>query len=119
MANEFKVELTDNTDELRKHANEVIERALTEVGDTAVGYVAMLTPVDTGRLRASITKEVQGHFVAIGTNVEYAPAVEFREKTASGKKVEHTTGQAHYLRDGITKHLDEYKRILKESLEEG
>lgn len=119
MATEFRVELTDNTEEVLKHADEVIERALTEVGDTAVGYVAMLTPVDTGRLRASITKEVQGHSVVIGTNVEYAAAVEFREKTASGKKVEHTTGQAHYLRDGITKHLDEYKRILKENLEEG
>ena len=114
MANkEIRVELTDNTEELRKHADEVIERALTEVGDTAVGYVAMLTPVDTGRLRASITKEVQGHSVAIGSNVEYSAAVEFREKA------QHTTGQAHYLRDGITNHLDEYKQILKENLKEG
>lgn len=114
MANiKFEFELTDNTDALRKHAEEVIEKALTEVGDTAVGYVAMLTPVDTGRLRASITKEVQGHSVAIGSNVEYAAAVEFREKA------QHTTGQAHYLRDGITNHLSEYKQILKESLEEG
>lgn len=114
MPDEFKVELTDNTDELRKHANEVIERALTEVGDTAVGYVAMLTPVDTGRLRASITKEVQGHSVAIGSNVEYAAEVEFNEKA------HHTPPtQAHYLRDGISKHLDEYKRILQEVLSEG
>lgn len=113
MATEFRVELTDNTDALRKHAEEVIERALTEVGDTAVGYVAMLTPVDTGRLRASITKEVRGHSVAVGSNVEYAAAVEFREKA------QHTTGQPHYLRDGITNHLDEYKQILKENLKEG
>lgn len=113
MAAEFRVELTDNTEALRKHAEDVIEKALTEVGDTAVGYVAMLTPVDTGRLRASITKEVQGHSVAVGTNVEYAISVEFNEK------VHHTTGQAHYLRDGITNHLDEYKRILKEVLNEG
>lgn len=114
MANtKLEFELTDNTEELRKYAEEVIEKALTEVGDTAVGYVAMLTPVDTGRLRASITKEVQGHSVAVGTNVEYAAAVEFNEKA------QHTTGQAHYLRDGITNHLDEYKRILQEVLSEG
>ena len=114
MANtKLEVELTDNTEEVLKHADEVIERALTEVGDTAVGYVAMLTPVDTGRLRASITKEVQGNTVIVGTNVEYAAAVEFNEKA------QHTTGQAHYLRDGITNHLGEYKQILKENLEEG
>lgn len=113
MATEFRVELTDNTDALRKHAEEVIERALTEVGDVAVGYIVPITPRNTGRLRGSITKEVQGHSVAIGTNVEYAAAVEFNEKA------HHEEGQAHYLRDGITNHLDEYKRILKESLEEG
>ena len=114
MATEFRVELTDNTDELRKHAEDVIEKALTEVGNTAVGYVVMLTPRDTGRLVGSITSEVQGHSVVIGTNVEYAPAVEFNEKAQHKPPT-----QAHYLRDGITNHLDEYKQILKESLEEG
>lgn len=114
MATEFKVELTDNTDELRKHEQEVIERALTEVGNTAVGYVVAITPRNIGRLAGSITSEVQGHSVVIGTNVEYAPAVEFNEKA------QHTPPtQAHYLRDGISKHLDEYKKILKENLEEG
>lgn len=40
-----------------------------------------LCPVDTGRLRASITwrleHDAQGLLAVIGTNVEYAPHVEF------------------------------------------
>lgn len=40
-----------------------------------------LCPVDTGRLRASITHQIakdgQGLFARVGSNVEYAPFVEF------------------------------------------
>ena len=35
-----------------------------------------LCPVDTGRLRGSITHEIQGTTGRVGTNVEYARAVE-------------------------------------------
>lgn len=34
-------------------------------------------PVDTGQLRASITHEIDGETGIVGTNVEYAPYVEF------------------------------------------
>lgn len=34
-------------------------------------------PVDTGQLRQSITHEVEGNTGVIGTNVEYAPYVEY------------------------------------------
>lgn len=108
---EFK--LVDNIEELKKATEEQIAKALWEVGNEAVNYVAELVPVDTGRLRGSITHEVRENSVIVGTNVEYAAAVEFNEKA------HHEEGHAHYLRDGITNHLDEYKRILKESLEEG
>ena len=35
-----------------------------------------LCPVDTGRLRSSITHEIEGMIGYVGTNVEYARAVE-------------------------------------------
>ena len=35
-----------------------------------------LCPVDTGRLRSSITHEIEGTTGRVGTNVEYARAVE-------------------------------------------
>lgn len=42
-------------------------------------------PVDTGQLRQSITHEVEGNTGVIGTNVEYAPYVEYGTgKYASG-----------------------------------
>jgi len=36
----------------------------------------ILCPVDTGRLRSSITHEIEGTIGRVGTNVEYARAVE-------------------------------------------
>lgn len=42
-------------------------------------------PVDTGQLRASITHEIEGTTGVVGTNVEYAPYVEYGTgKYASG-----------------------------------
>ena len=36
-----------------------------------------LTPVDTGNLRGSITAQEDGQSAIVGTNVEYAPYVEY------------------------------------------
>lgn len=46
----------------------------------------------------------------VGTNVEYAAAQEF------GDHFHHTTGQAHYLRDGATNHIDRLKKIAEAAL---
>lgn len=113
----FDFDLIDNVDDVKKSASDQIEKALTAIGLEAVARVNALVPVDTGRLRNSITfavvNEDNEKAVYIGTNVEYAAKVEFDEKAR------HTTGQAHYLRDGISDNLGEYKRILNEVLSEG
>lgn len=44
------------------------------------GEVKKETPVDTGRLRASITHKVEPFRAIVGTNVTYAPHVEFGTK---------------------------------------
>ena len=44
------------------------------------GNVKKETPVDTGRLRASITHKVEPFRAVVGTNVAYAPHVEFGTK---------------------------------------
>jgi len=41
------------------------------------GQAKMLSPVDTGRLRASITHRINGGVAEVGTNVEYAAHVEY------------------------------------------
>lgn len=118
-----------NEVEKRKH------KILEMIGAKAEGYVKALTPVDTGLLRNSITYavggespsiseysdnsgEVKGTYsgtegekgdgcVYIGTNVEYAPYVEFNEKA------NHPTGKAHFLRDGIQNNMNEFKKIIE------
>lgn len=70
----------------------------------------MFAPVDTGRLRASITPQVTaspsigGVQGIVGSNVEYAPFVEFRP-------ARHKVGRTHYLRDAVLENKD---RIFRE-----
>lgn len=58
-----------------------VMRELTKVAVRVSAEAKRLCPVDTGRLRNSITFGVdadsQGPYAVIGTNVEYAPYVEF------------------------------------------
>lgn len=45
----------------------------------------------------------------LGTNVEYAPYVEYGE-------YKHTTGKNHFLRDAVTNHSEHYKAIMEAAL---
>lgn len=45
------------------------------------------TPVDTGRLRSSLTQKVEEYEGRIGTNVEYAPFVEYGHSQEVGRFV--------------------------------
>ena len=68
--------LKDNSDEVLMELAYACMRALERCGMQAEGYAKDLAPVDTGNLRNSITHEVDGNTVYIGTAVEYAPYVE-------------------------------------------
>ena len=50
---------------------------LARSGFTVEAEAKRRSPVDTGRLRASIATDVQPFMVSIGSNVKYAPFVEF------------------------------------------
>lgn len=68
-----------------KEAPEVLrdelKRALLELGLTIEATAKKFCPVDTGLLRSSITPETVGDFeIHVGTNVEYAPYVEYGTK---------------------------------------
>ena len=60
--------------------------------------VAMATVVDTGRLRASITPKLMGSFGQVGTNVQYAPIVEFG---AGNIQARHMEGGRKVLGEGM------------------
>lgn len=128
------VEVTSHRIEVIEAKDEAIARALETIGLVAERYAKEKAPVDTGRLRNSISHEVDDDTVYVGTNVEYAPYLEFGTgKFAEGgggrptpwsyqddKGNWHTTNGMKpqpYLKPAIENHLDEYKQYLKDELQ--
>lgn len=117
---------TDNTDAIKKATNEAIYNALEIIGNKAADYAAGLAPVQTGNLKGSMTSEVnqEEKAVYVGTNVEYAPFVEFghhqevgRYVPAIGKRlVREFVPAKPFLKPAIENHMDEYKHILESEL---
>lgn len=137
-----KVKLTVNnhTPELINHKDELIGIALEIIGTKMADYAAMNLErnprrVDTGRLKNSITHEVvpDEAMVEVGTNVEYAPYVEYGTgKYADGggrqtpwiyqdddSNFHITSGMKpnHFLRDALQNHKQEYKQIAEAVLD--
>lgn len=104
------VTFTDNSDKVLAEKDKAIARALEAIGLTAEAYAKADCPVDTGRLRNSISHQAIDDTAYIGTNVEYAEVVEYNDRAR------HTTGKAHFLRDAATTHTQEYKNIVLEQL---
>lgn len=100
------------------HAKEVLSAeakakawALEIIGGKAEGYAKRLCPVDTGRLRNSIThQQFDESTEVIGTNVEYAPFVELSHHSPSGNLI---PGKP-FLRPAAEGHTDEYKNIIQQ-----
>lgn len=97
----------DNTEQVLSAMEKAIERGLEAIGLTAEGHAKKETPVDTGRLRNSISHAVEDGSAYIGTNVEYAPYVELGARGRDGK---------HMLQRAATEHTDEYKRLMEDSM---
>lgn len=102
----------DNREQFKHALNKALARALEEIGLAAEGYAKRLCPVDTGRLRNSITHVTRygAKAVHIGTNVEYAAYVELGTRTQKPQP---------YLRPAASEHQETYRSILKKNLENG
>lgn len=114
---EIDITLTDNTGEILKALEENLAAAKEAIGLQAERYAKENCPVDTGRLRNSITHATSDTYVSIpkdeiliGTNVEYAPPQEFNDN------YRHKVGRAHFFRDAAADHADTYKEILEKQL---
>lgn len=102
------IKLTDNTQDFINATHEQRARALEAVGLLAEGYAKMLCPVDTGNLRNSITHDRGGEdFEVVGTNVEYAPYVEYGTSRMKAQP---------YIKPAVEEHAEEYKQIFEEYL---
>ena len=108
-SNVASIQITaDNTDEVLRLMESAKAAALEEMGQVGETYAKMKCPVDTGRLRNSITHTSDGKSAYVGTNVEYAPYVEYGTVK--------TTAQP-FLKPAATEHTDTYKAIVKKHLE--
>lgn len=128
---DIDIQITDNSGEILRALEEKKKAALTGIGIQAEGFAKRSTPVDTGRLRNSITHAVRGDDVYIGTNVQpYAVYVELGTGiyASDGKgrqspwgyydrngKYHVTRGMKprHMLKKAASEHTEEYKRIIE------
>lgn len=114
----------DHSPEVLKLIDEKLNVAFQSIGAEAVTYAIGDVPVDTSRLKNSLTwataKQTGGgndkpmatpedKSVYIGTNVEYAVYQEYGDYN-------HTVGKKHFLRDAAANHVDHYKAILEAAL---
>lgn len=137
------VSLVSNADLVRNATEEQIEMALIAVGAKMESNAkALYVPVDTGRLKNSITYALAGGSAQISN---YGPDAEGNEDEQSkpysgtapadpggkvrsvyvGSNVEYaqiveegTSGRKgkHYLRDAVNNHIEEYKNLAERAL---
>lgn len=137
MAITVEFDFESRADEVKEELAAKKEKALYMIGLQAEGYAKTYCPVDTGRLRNSIsfatsTRAVSGggpnepspkaspddytprgapdeDEVVIGTNVEYAVYVELGSLGRS---------PVHFLERAASGHADEYKAIIESVMRE-
>lgn len=102
----------NNTEQIENAINQAIAAALEEIGLSGERFAKAKCPVDTGRLRNSITHALDTgeDSVYIGTNVEYAPYVELGTHGREG---------VGFLRHAAEDHGSYYRNIMKKHLENG
>lgn len=103
----MSIVVKDNSKQVLSAMDLAIKRGLEAIGKTAEGHAKDETPVDTGRLRNSMTHAVKDKAAYIGTGVEYGPAVELGARGRKG---------VHMLQRAATEHKAEYKSLMEDSL---
>jgi phage gpG-like protein len=115
------IEFIDNIDDILsqvdKETTNGMQAIAFEMENNAKQDCPVGTPESTGipwyvggNLRNSISTDVtvsdDEKSVTVGSNVEYAPYVELDDSKR------HITGKAHFLRDSVAQHVDEYMNKL-------
>lgn len=118
------VEVTSNLYIVSKASHEAMINAAISIGMTVAGYAQDLCPVDTGRLRDSITHAYNDDneqvTLLVGTNVEYAPYVELGHRQQPGRFVPKIKKRLKrswvpgkpFLRPAFENHRDEIEQII-------
>lgn len=106
------VTITSNAPAVKAAKDEAVQRALEKIGLAGESYAKLNLErkprrVDTGRLRNSISHTHDEDTAYIGTNVEYAPYVEF-----GTVKME----PSMYLHRAVSENIPEYQSIFEAEL---
>lgn len=134
---------TDHSREVLEALTTQKEAALEAIGQAAEGFAkANLTQfprVDTGRLRNSVSHTTDEDNAYVGTNVEYAPYVEFGTgpyaEDANGSRsggrsdvpwfykdekgqghLSYGMAASHFLKKSVSDHGDQYRQIVMKYL---
>lgn len=101
--------IADHTDEVIEELGLALARGMEAIGIEAESDAAHLCPVDTGRLRNSITHTIDADEPAaiVGTNVEYSSYVH--------NGVHGRPGQP-FLTDAVNQNADRYRQIMEAAL---
>lgn len=109
MASDFEIVIkADHTNEVLSALKSQKKKALYALGEACEANIKKETPVDTGRLRNSMSHQEDEGATYCGTNVEYAPYQEYG--TSRGIKAHHMIEHAAY------NHNSEYQNIVKAAL---
>lgn len=125
-----EVNITDNSGDLIRELESKKAAALEAVGISAEAFAKLLTPVDTGRARNSVSHAVKGDDVYIGSNLDYFAWLEkgtgIYADDGKGRKSpwayqdrkgnwHNTRGikPRHMLKKAASEHTQEYKDIIK------
>lgn len=132
----MEIHLTDNSKMVLEEFQTACIRALERCGSQAEGYAKDLVPVDTGRLRNSISHKVDDGepAVYIGSNTSYAPYVELGtgKYTDGGRPTpwvyQDDNGNWHwtagnpahpFLKPAVANHAGTYRNIIEDELKNG
>jgi len=91
--------------EAKQAAEQGKRKALLSAAILVEGEATVRTPVDTGNLRSSLTHSVDNDSARVGTNVEYAPYVEYG--------TENMPAQA-YLEPALTTNIRRINKLMGE-----
>lgn len=104
----MKVQWNDNTSEVKRAIHSALVTAISKAAVHVQGEAKMRVPVRTGNLKGSITQEVDGLTGTVGTNVEYAPFVEYGTVRQSPQP---------YLFPALDENKDNIRQMIREEIE--
>lgn len=129
----MEIDVVDNSALVQEAFHTACLRALERCGMEAEGYAKDLVPVDTGRLRNSISHAVSEDEMAayVGTNTSYAPYVELATgiyaeggrptpwvyQDANGNWHWTRGNRAHpFLKPAVADHAQTYRNIIEDEM---